>query len=151
MPAYIVGQGGKNFGLTCSARVECRCRRGVYLPVWGGGCPGADRERPGPAGPGDREDLGSPSGTELHWRGGSCREMEVAPRRPGGGKGALRKYQYVLAGDGGGGSCCFCLPADRTAVRSRPAREEGAVFDLDAFRAEAGEDLSQVEGRGRPR
>ena len=63
-------------------------------------------------------------------------------------KGALRKYQYVLLVMAAG-VVLLLLPAGGQDRGEEPlAREEGAVFDLDAFERKLERTLSQVEGAG---
>ena len=64
-------------------------------------------------------------------------------------KEALKKYQYVLLVMAVGAALLFLPTGDRPAPHTEePDREEGAVFDLEAFEEKLEHTLSQIEGAG---
>ena len=64
-------------------------------------------------------------------------------------KEALKKYQYVLLVMAVGTALLFLPTGDRPAPHTEePDREEGAVFDLEAFEEKLEHTLSQIEGAG---
>ena len=63
-------------------------------------------------------------------------------------KGALRKYQYVLLVMAAGVVLLLLPAGGQDRGEEPPAREEGAVFDLDAFEQKLERTLSPVEGAG---
>ena len=67
-------------------------------------------------------------------------------------KEALKKYQYVLLVMAVGAALLFLPTGGRPAPHTEePDREEGAVFDLEAFEEKLAKTLSQIEGAGQAR